>query len=344
VASKISELWRQTVGTEAAAAACMSHHRSLTFLFLSALVSTAACGDGDPASTPDAGIVAPTPVELRGQFDVQSRYTLAAPPAEVGGMLSALGDATDGSDDPSRYLVDLVISRLPEGEVKSLAQFLAPSIAAYVQAKLDMIAPRFAPGVRALAAGLAHLTTEFGTREELEIDAQGGVRRTLTALDVEGRVVDIARVTGTAHATLEDTTAGASPEHRVVVSEHALRLDYSQLLRLGFDRAVIPSVVPDAIDLGGALATLVDCEQLGAVLEAHLGLGSSALFAHACTLGLSVAAAEVDARMPRGITLTLSLHGAARGVDTDRDGQLDTLQTGAWDGAGARGTFVGSLR
>jgi len=323
--------------------ACMTNRLAFTFLVLSTLVSSAACSDGDPVTTPDAGGVAPA-VVLRGRFDVQSRYTLAAPPTEASDMLSALGAATDGSDDPSRYLVDLVIARLPEGDAKSLAQFLAPSIATYVQTKLDEIAPRFAPGVRALAAGLVRLTTELGFREELAIDEQGGARRTLTALDVDGRLVDITRVTGTAHATLGETITGASTEHRVAVSEHALHLDYSQLLRLGFDRAVIPSVVPDAIDLGGALAALVDCVRLGALLEERLVIGSPSLYAHACTLGLAAAAAELDARMPRGIALTLSLRGAARGVDTDRDGQLDTLQSGAWEGKDARGTFVGSLR
>jgi hypothetical protein len=76
-------------------------------------------------------------------------------------VLAALAEATAGPDAPSRYLVDLVVSRLPDGDVRWVAQFLAPSIAAYLQTHVDDIAPRLAPGVRALAAGLPALTSEW---------------------------------------------------------------------------------------------------------------------------------------------------------------------------------------
>ena len=321
----------------------MSNRLALTSLALSALLALAACGD-EPVAGPDAGPPLAPVTDLHGRFALQSTYTLAEAPPEVAGVLAALAEATAGPDDPSRYLVDLVVSRLPDGDVRWVAQFLAPSIAAFLQAHVDDIAPRLAPGVRALAAGLTTIATQFGTREELDIDAQGVARRTLTALEFAGRVVDMPRVSVTAQATLETRTTPASTELRAVVSEHALRLDYSQLLRLGFDRAVIPAVVPDAIDLGGALAALVDCERLGALLAEHLAIGSTGMYARACTLGLAAAAAEIDGRMPREVTLMLSAHGSARAVDADRDGQIDTLQTGAWEGAGVRGTFGGGLR
>lgn len=318
----------------------MTKPRSFLLLALSMLAFATACAEGDASLQPDAGGGGPPPVTVQGTYAVHSRLTLAAPPAEIGDVVAALRAATDGPEDPSRYLVDLVIARLPDGDTKRLAQFLAPSIATYVQAKIDEIAPALAPGLRALAAGLARLSTELGFRETLVIDAHGGVRRTLTMLEVDGRVVDIAPVSGDAQAVLEEPSTG----RRIVVSAHALEVDYGQLLRRGFDRAVIPAVVPDAIDLGGALATLVDCARLGALLADHVGLGSPSLYAHACTFGLAAAAAEIDAWMPRDVPLTLALRGAARAVDTDRDGQIDTLQAGVWEGDGVRGSFGGNLR
>ena len=312
-------------------------------LVLALVTSAAACGSDEVDLGPDSS---PPPVlVVDGIFDAHSRFTLTAPPVEAGAMLTALASATDGGDDPSRYLVDLVVAQLPEGTARDVAEFLAPSIAAYVQLKVDAVAPRFVPGVRALAAGLSRLSTDLAFHEMLEVTEGGAtVRRTLTALDVGGQIVDLAPVTARARATLTPAGTGAPNDHRLVVDAHAIRLEYGELLRRGFDEAIVPSVVPDALHLGQALAALVDCPRLGGLVAEHIGLGSPSLYSHACVLGLAAAAAELDAHMPRDLAVTLTVEGAARAVDSDRDGDVDTLHGGSWVGEDVRGSFAATRR
>jgi len=100
--------------------------------------------------------------------------------------------------------------------VRSLAQFLAPSVAAYLQTKIGEVAPRLTPGVRALAAGLARVSTQFGTREELSVDARGNLRRVVTALDFAGVVAQIPELTADAQVTFDGSARRCGPHHRDV--------------------------------------------------------------------------------------------------------------------------------
>jgi hypothetical protein len=121
----------------------------------------------------------------------------------------------------------------------------------------------------------------------------------------------------------------------------------------GLDRAVIPTVVTGAADLGQALQGLVDCNQLGQLVADELAIPTPGAFATACRVGLEAAAAKLDERLAAIDAAPLELHvtGSALGYDRDGDGAMDVVDDGTWtgtmtyDGASAplgAGAFRGS--
>src|SRR5262249_46791558 len=120
---------------------------------------------------PDSAVA--VPIDPTGRYAVTSSYALASPPAAATDVLGELVAATDGADDPSRYLIDLMIERLPPGTTKAYAAALAPYVAAYVNQRLAMVAPQFVDGARGLANGLSRIATRFGTSETFAIASDG---------------------------------------------------------------------------------------------------------------------------------------------------------------------------
>lgn len=289
----------------------------------------AACGD-DASPPPDDSVVSPPPVlDVRGRFEGTSTLSLTSMPPELESLLMELNAATDGSDDPSRYLVDLIVSTLPSGEIKTVAEFLSPSIAAYAQQHVGAFAPRLASGLRSLTTGLTRIATQFGTQEVFTID-DTQLEHAIVALDFDGRVVGLAEVKARA--------ALLNADGELTIADHAVALDAADVLRLGWRHAVIPSVVPGVEELGAALAALVNCDALGDVIADYVGLGGGGPYASACRLGLAVAASEFEARLPTNLPLGM-VRGQARAVDTNNDWIADALESGAWQGSAARGTF-----
>lgn len=308
----------------AAIASRMTNHR---FAFLIVLVT--ACGtDAEPG--PDAG-VRPPPIEPAGKFAVRSTITLATPPAAVTDVLAELATATDGPDDPSRYLIDLVTERIPDGYIKTFALEAAPFLAAYVNARISSAAPRFVPGVRALVDGLGRTARRIVTIEHLQIDAAGRVDRTIAGLRFDAIDVYFADV-GLDDVTV--TTNAIVAGDGLVIAAHTAGVAYGPLIRLGLDRAVIPAVVPGAHDLAGALHGLVDCPRLGALIAEAVGIGPARLYADACTVGLTRAAARIYDQLPAldALPIALEVTGAARAIDRDRNGTMDSFTDGRWVG------------
>lgn len=306
----------------------MPNHR-LAFLSL-VLLSLVACSDSDDELAPDAP-VAPVPIDPAGSFAVRSSISLAAPPSAMTEVLGELTAATDGPDDPSRYLIDLVIDRLPEGQIKTFATSLAPYVAAYVTLRIASAAPRFSPGVRVLVDGLARTAQRIATIERIEIDRAGRMERTIEGLrfdtvDVYLADVGLPDVTGSANVHV----AGEG----IVIGAHSAAIAYGELVRLGFDRAVVPSVVAGARDLSGALQGLVDCAKLGELIAEAIGIGSPSLYGGACTIGLTTAAAKIYAQLPAldARPLTLTVAGTARAIDHEGDGTMDAFEDGRWIG------------
>ena len=293
----------------------------------------AACGSH--ASTPDAA-PSTVPTSAVGVFALTSAFDLHVPAAAAPALATLLA-ATDGPDDPSRYLIDRMIDELPDGSVKTVAMAAAPYVAAYVNARLTDLAPRFVDGIEQLGIGLARIATHLGTVERLEIAADGTAVRTITGVRFE--VGNAVTVVPLAVAGMSDLAAGVrvtlDAAGHLGISEHQHALPYGALLRLGLDRAVVPGVEPTAGDLAGALGALLDCDRLGGVIASRVGIGSSTLYGAACRATMTALASEVDAqlaaidRAPLGIEVA----GSAVGFDGNSDGAMDEINDGRWTGA-----------
>lgn len=332
----------------------MSNHR-LSCIALSSKAALAlatclvGCADDPDATTPD-GVPAPRPLDATGTFAVRSVFSMTAPPSSATGVLVELAGATDGPDDPSRFLVDRLVARLPEGQAQVVAAAVAPYLAAYVQQRIDSFAPELAPGLRALADGVNRIARRFGTIATLRIEAQETidappqlqVTHTFTGIVADDVVVAFAPI-GMADLTARTTAtllrlgepspspSPAGAPERLSISEHAVAFPYGALLRLGVDRAVVPRAVPGAHDLADAFDRLVDCDRLGEHVADYLGIGSPELYASACSVALVRLAAEIYTRLDVP-DVELSIAGHARAVDVDRDARVDALDAGVWTG------------
>ena len=301
----------------------MSKYLCVVFLF--------ACATSTPA--PDA----PVPIDPAGRYTVRSSFAVSAPPASAAPALAALLSATDGPDDPSRYLIELVIARLP-AETQPYAEVVAPFLAAYVNERLDRIAPHLLAGMHALADGLVRVSLRFETREQVEIEGDR-LRRTVVGFSYDGVDVDLPGELGVATSVALDGDA-------LAIAPHPLAIPYGDIVRRGFDRVVVPGVDPGASELARALRDLVDCKELAQTIAGWLGIGSPSLYEEACAIGLTAAAAKIYAAFPTaGVSLEAS--GAAHAIDADHDGTMEAIEGGVWtgtlDGAPlARATFAGN--
>ena len=320
-----------------------SSPRTFCSLALIVLASLASCG---PASSPSPDAAPPqaVPTSPAGGFAVTSMFDIELPPA-ARPVLATLTAATDGPDDPTRYLVDRMIATLPDGQVKLVAVQAAPYVAAYLNERLVDIAPRLVTGLGAIADGLSRIARHFGTTETLQIDSSGAAIRTLTGARFElGATTTTVRF---ADSGLADIVTGAhvflDTEGRVTIGAHAHALPYGAVLRLGLERAVIASVEPGAPDLATALGALVDCTKLGDLAASSIGLGPASLYHTACRAAMTAIASELYAQLAAidATPLALELTGAADGIDHDGDGSLDELRAGRWSGSlQAAGTHV----
>ncbi|HET7504954.1 MAG TPA: hypothetical protein VFK02_28215 [Kofleriaceae bacterium] len=299
------------------------------------LAAAAGCGpSSDPA--PDAPPVSMIPTSPAGRFAVTSTVEFGVPPPAAP-VISELIAATDGPDDPTRYLVDRMVETLPDGTVKDIAIEAAPYVAAYLNSRLAEVAPRLTSGIHAIAGGLSRVAGRLETSETLVIDGSGGGMRTITGarFDVAGAGL----VVRFADAGLPDITAithvALDATGRVTFSDHTHAVPYSDLLRLGLDRAVVAAIEPTARDLSGALGALIDCDRLGVLIDDRVGLGGPEIYATACRAAMTAIASELYALIDAigSSPVALEVTGAADGVDRDGDGSMDELRAGSWAGS-----------
>jgi hypothetical protein len=306
----------------------------MSALLALALAPLCACTDERPAAPDGATAV---PLEATGTFAMRSAFALTAPPAGAADVLAELTSATDGPDDPSRFLIDKLVARLPEGRPQVIAAAVSPFVAAYVQQRIDSFAPHLADTLRALANGTNEIARRFGTTESLSIDATGGAEHVITGIGfgAGGRTVDIAFAPlGMADVAMHTTATLQGAQ--LVIADHGAEVPYGAVLRLGLDRVVVPHVVPGALDLADAFAHNVSCERLGAQIAEYLEVGTIDLYARACEVALMSLAAEIYERLEAS-PVPLAIAGSAHAIDLDGDGPMDSITAGAWTG-----TFAGA--
>jgi hypothetical protein len=303
--------------------------RWITAVVVAAAIS-AGCGVEPPYPPPPISTVPTSPA---GSFAVTSAIEFGAPPAAAA-VITALTAASDGPDDPARFVLDRMIASLPDGPVRTAAQGAAPYLAAYLEDRLDDLAPALAPGLAAIAGGLGRIAGRFDTRETLQIDATGRAVRTITGVSFTPGATAIAVDFADAGLTDIAIELGAALDGgRITLGEHGHALPWGKLLQLGLDRAVLVGVVPGARDLGQALAQLIDCDRLGGAIAVALA-GSPAPYRAACRAGVIAIAAEIETQIAAidEAPLAIEFAGVAEGIDLNGDGTMDELRTGRWSG------------
>ena len=96
----------------------------------------------------------------------------------------------------------------------------------------------------------------------------------------------------------------------------------------------------------------MNCQAVGHYVYEAIGIGSASTFESACKSGLKFGAQTIYAQIDHidSSALEFGINGIAKGVDKNKDGKMDKIQTGAWAGTLsygghgaplAHGTFVG---
>jgi hypothetical protein len=298
------------------------------------------CSSDDPAPLPDAPPLTTVPSSPAGAFSVVTTLDLTPPPAA-----DVVIDALDrAASDPSRFILDRMIATLPDGATKTVAKVAAPFVAAYLDTKLVTIAPRFVPGVRALATGFSRIASHLELLESWRIEPAGYAVRTIGGVrfDVgppsimEFATHGLGDVSAQPRVALDETGQLSVPHHSVA-------LHYGAIVRAGLDLAVVPTAEPSAHDVAGALTALVDCTGLAKLVSDKVGIGSPLLYRGACITAMVAVADELDEHVVAidAVPLVIDVAGSATGVDQDHDGSMDVIKAGRWTGTLAA-TFAGA--
>jgi hypothetical protein len=121
---------------------------------------------------------------------------------------------------------------------------------------------------------------------------------------------------------------------KLTIGDHKLPLSYGKILRIGLDNVIIPMLDPYATNLQELLADNIDCSQVGQAISDALGFGGQSTWQSACDAGLQFGANAIYQKIDDidASALEFDVNGVAKGVDTDHDNKVDSLQLGKWLG------------
>lgn len=294
--------------------------------------------DDDDTTNPPPPPEEPVPLTPEGTFAVQSDFDVATNmPGTAGTVVNYFINATDDPDDPTKFIVEQVISALPNGSIKNTLTNAVPFVAGYLNDRLLEVAPTFVTKIVDLGDAFGQVGRHFGTIENLTITAQGAATKTVQGLHFNVDNVDLDfmfKDYGIAEVTVENLAVTLEPTGKLNFSEHKVPMKYGALLKLALDQAIIPMIDPSVTDLEGLLKTMVNCQAVGAYIYEAIDLGSASTFESACNAGLKAGSQAFYRALDNIDTAALefNLAGSARGIDRNRDGKMDDIQTGVWTG------------
>ena len=308
--------------------------------------------DGDDQPPGDDDVDGPTsPV---GKYAMSSEFDMASGlPGTVGDIVNGFIDATDGPDDPGRWLCDMAADQI-SGTIGDIVHGACALAGGYINDRLLEIAPDFVDTLIALGNDFGQIAKNFGLRSELEVSASGSSfisKHTVNAmafeLDATEHVFPFADY-GMAPIPVENVGVTYETTGRLTIAQHAIPLSYGSVLRVGLDELIIPSIDPLADDLGELLQNQVDCNAVGWAIYDAIGFGSVSTFEAACDAGLLAGANLVYSQL-EGLdasAATFGITGEARATDTNADRKVDEITHGEWTGtldiAGTQATLTDS--
>lgn len=311
-------------------------------------------GNGGGGGTGSGGEIVPLSAE--GKFAMQSTFDIATNmPGTAGAVIKGFIDATDSPDDPTRWILDQIVAKLPDGSFKNTVQGAIPFAAGYLNDRLLDVAPDFVTTIRDLGNKFGQVARNFGTMETLDITAGGQATKLVTGVEFKIDQIDLQysfKDYNMAEVSIPALAVGLDATGRLTIADHKVPLSYGKVLRIALDEVVIPMVDPTAFNLEDVLKNLVNCQAVGIYLFEAIKIGSASTFQSACTAGLSGGSAVMYGLLNKvdDSALEFGINGVGRGVDSNNDGKMDKIQTGAWagtlayGGSGAplaKGVFIG---
>jgi hypothetical protein len=288
----------------------------------------------------------PRALDASGKYQMRSTFDIATNmPGKVGEVTNAIIAATDGPADPTEWILDQIIAKMPSGTFKNLLTGAKPFVAGYLNDRLLQIAPDFVSTMVQTGHDFGVMAKNFGLNEQLEVTGSGtDYMSNVTALGVHFKIDTLETDVNFADhqiANVQAMNVGVKIDltGKLDIAEHKLPLSYGKVLRIGLDEVIIPALDGNATNLQTLLANLVNCQAVGTAindaLASQFGFGGGASFwQSACTGGLQFGAQAIYSKLDSvdASALEFSLVGTAKGVDTNADHKVDALQTGKWTG------------
>lgn len=300
-------------------------------------------GDGSGSGS-GSGSGGATALDATGKYSMQSTFDLSTNmPGTVGVVVNDFINATSGPNQPTQWILDQIIAKLPGGTVKSLLQGAEPFVAGYLNNQLLNFAPSFVTTVVQVGNDFGDMAKHFGLNETLDVaKAAQDYSSVHTAIGVHFKVENIENDYVFADYQVPNVVASGvgvtlDSSGKLSIASHKLPLSYGKVLRIGLDAAIIPLVDANATDLGTLLTDLVDCATVGQYIDdaiyQQFGFSVGAgTWQAACTAGLQFGAQQIYNQIDKidASALEFDVSGTARATGTG--GKVNTLQTGKWSG------------
>lgn len=346
----------------------MKTTNSLALALALALGTTAAgCSAADPSMAGDddgtggtGGDNQKKPLDATGTYAMHSTFDLATNmPGTAGEVVNTIIDATDDSNDPTLWILQQMISALPDGSaVKGALTAGAGVAASFLQTKLLEIAPDFVSTMVQVGHDFGTIAKNFGLNETLELTRSGtgymavhtvtGVHFKLDNQDIDFALTNY----HVSNIVVNNVAVTMDPTGQLTIAAHNVPLAYGQILRLGLDAAIIPMIDSSAHSLNDLLAHKVNCQTVGQDIYDALTSNvpyycpvSASVLASICTAGLTAGANALYSQISKidGTALQFGLSGTAKGFDKNNDRTIDTIATGTWTGTLSYGATPSAL-
>jgi len=294
---------------------------------------------GDDMPPGDDDVDQPTsPV---GKYAVQSEFDLASNlPGTVGDVVNGFIEATDGPDDPGRWLCDTAAAQIGNSTIRSIVQGACAIAGGYINDRLLEVAPDFVDTLIQMGNDFGQIAKNFGLRSELEVTANGTAfasKHTVNAvnfkLDSVDHIFALADY-GMGAVSVPNVELTYDTTGKLTIGAHEIPLAYGSMLRIGLDELIIPALDPLANGLSDLLHDNVDCNAVGQAIYDAIGFGSVGTYASACDSGLTAGANLIYSKINSldSTALKFGITGNARATDTNGDKKIDEITHGAWTG------------
>lgn len=293
--------------------------------------------DDDDMQDPDENL--PVPLTPEGRFNVQSDFDVATNlPGTAGTVARYFIQATDDPDDPTKFIIEQILTALPDGSIKNTLAGSVPFVAGYLNDRLLQVAPDFVGKIVDIGDAFGQIAQHFGTNELVEITSGGRGTKTVTGLHfvVDNVPIDLPFADFNLEPIkVENIMVNLDQAGRLTFAPHTVPMKYGTVMKLALDYAIIPMIDPSASNLEDVLKSVVNCQAVGQYVYTALDeIGSPSTFESACNTGLRLGANALYNSLNNIDTAALefNLTGTARGVDRNNDSKMDEIQTGVWTG------------